>query len=294
VCPGTVFDARRCVNDTSWAAAPIGHQTAFAVYRQNATVAYSRQNLSILHVDIVSSPYTYPITASEFWTIWDKLLDPAQVKQPSDSMLQNSAFFELTWYLRLYQDRYKYDNQPLTYLHNFITIPLQFGTTALQIANATLAASNLTNVIPIPTDLEVTANGAQIITRFKGKIWTFCIFTAIGGSLVLYSGLILGWILLRRVPLLFNPSSFPVFDFALLSGSHEWRTQRTIAQMAQTDLPGNPSTCHISNKVRRKRLRLEGNLDGVRTLNEHTEVGQRHRANEDKRQDEDLTSKSSG
>lgn len=294
MCPGNVSDVKSCVNDTSWSTASIGDQTVLAVYRQNATVAYSRQNLSILHVDFVSSPYTYPISASEFLTIWDKLLDPAQVHQPSDSMMQNSVLFQLTWYLRLYQDRYKYDNQPLAYLRNFITIPLQFGTTALQMANATLTANNFTNLIPIPADLEVTASGAQIITRFKGKVWTFCIFAAIGGSLILYSGLILGWILFQRPALLFNPSGFPVFDFALLSDSPVRRTQRSIAQLAQTDMPGNPSTCRISSRVRQKRLRLEGNPRDVVTLTEHTEVDQRRRTNEDEEPDEDLASKSSG
>jgi hypothetical protein len=269
VCPTAIHSNGECINSTGWTAS-IDQQTLLAVYRQNATTAYSRQNLTILHFDTDATPNTYNIDTTLFWTIWDILFDQDKSQQALDSAFQNSVFFELTWFLRLYQDRYKYDQRPLAYLQNFIAIPLQFSTTALQFANATLAGENLTNVFPLPADLQVTASGARVVTRFKGQVWTFYVFTAIGGCLVLYPGVIITWILLHRVALLFSPSGFPVVDFALLSSRPVQREGRTLAQLAQAQMPGNPSTCKIAGKARGKTLYVEKNPDDSLTLTERT------------------------
>jgi hypothetical protein len=285
VCPTAIHNSGQCISDTSWTAS-IDQQTLLTVYQQNATTAYSRQNLSILHFDTDSTTNTSYIETSLYWTIWDVLFDQDKSQQALDSMWQNSIFFQLNWFLRLYQDRFQYDQRPLTYLQNFIAIPLQFSTTALQFANATFAGENLANVFPLPADLDVTASGARVITRFKGQVWTFCVFTAIGSSLVLYPGLILAWILLQKVALLFSPSGFPVVDFALLSSRPERdldrdgdrqeleseRERRTIAQLAQAELPGNPPTCRIAGKVRGKTLHVETNPGNSLTLTESTAV----------------------
>jgi hypothetical protein len=271
VCPTAIHSGGQCINSTGWTAS-LDQQTLLAVYRQNATTAYSRQNLSILHFDTDETPKTYNIDTTLYWTIWDILFDQDKSQQALDSAMQNSVFFELTWFLRLYQDRYQDDQRPLAYLQNFIATPLQFSTIALQFANATFAGENLTNVFPLPADLQVTASGARVITRFKGQVWTFCVFTAIGGCLILYPGAIIAWILLHRVALLFSPSGFPVVDFALLSSRREQRQRHTMAQLTQAEMPGNPSTCHIADKASGKTLFVEKNPDNSLTLTESTAV----------------------
>jgi hypothetical protein len=258
VCPTAVFQHNACANDTGWAES-INYQTILAVYRQNATTAYSRQNLSILHVETTSPPYNYGVTVSLFWSIWDKTFSPASVLTPNDSMMQNAMLLSLNWYLRLFQDRYQNDREtPLEFLQNFISVPIQFSSTALQIANATLQGENITNIFPIPPELEVTASGARVITRFKGQVWTFVLFVTIGGSLVLYCGLILSWILWEKAPLLFNPSSFPTIDFASLSGVQTQEGKQTIANLVQN---GSLTTREIAKAAAGKYLHIEREPD---------------------------------
>jgi hypothetical protein len=265
VCPTTVFQNKECASDTSWAAS-IDYVTELKVYRQNATTAYSQQNLTILNIENMSPPYNYNISTSLFLLLWDKIFTKEEGQTPEDSMMQTGLLYALTWYLRLYQDRYQNDQEsPMAFLQNFISVPLQFSGTALQIANATLEGENITNIFPIPQDLKVTASGARVITRFKGKTWTFVTFISIGSVLVLYPGIILGWILLKKESLLFNPSSFPTIDFASLSRYPTDQERSTMANLIQ-EMNANPSTSKIARVVGRKHIRVDSEPDSQLVL----------------------------
>jgi hypothetical protein len=234
-----------------------------SVFRQYATTAYDRQNFSIINVETVSPPQPIVIDPGDFRAIWDKLFDPGSNATSNDAVMVNSFMFELGWYLRLYKDQFGDDGQsPLNQLRNFLTIPIQFSTTALQFSNATLQAEYPgTGIFQMPSDLETTASAAQITPRFIGQLWTVCVFVAISSVLVMWAGCILGWILFQK-PLLTDPSAFPELDIVSQSGG---RTQQalTLYDLAQSEELTNAGSWTITKAIRKKtgrtmRIRFRG------------------------------------
>ena len=245
-----------CTTDKSWTNSQPNQQTSLSVFRQYATTGYDRQNFSIISVEPVSPPQPVVIDPDDFRATWAKLFNPGSNATSDDAVMVNSFIIELGWYLRLYEDRFSHDERsPLTLLQNFLTVPIQFYTTALQFSNATLYAEFPgSDIFPIPSDLETTASAAQITPRFIGQLWTVCVFIAICSVLVLYAGCILGWILFQE-PLLTDPSAFPEFD--ILSNSGCSTQQRlTFCNLAQSEELTNAGSWKITKAVRKKRGRM--------------------------------------
>ena len=184
--------------------------------------------------------------------------------------MMKSFMFSLGWYLRLYQDRFHDDKEtPSALLRNFLTIPLQFATTALQWSNATCPSPLLgCEKFPMPLNLTASATSAQIQHRFKGKLWTLVLFMAIGGAVVVWIGSMLGWILVHKDPLRFNPSGVPDLDFASLAGRSPESGGRNFAQAARDELPPNPGTWSAREFCKQKRLRVEEREDQTLVLSE--------------------------
>src|SRR6201999_334940 len=77
ICPSDVYRNEvanaSCSTAGAWTKS-IDQITAFSTSWQNATTDYSRQNLSILNVELLSSPQPYIIDPSYYRAIWTKLL----------------------------------------------------------------------------------------------------------------------------------------------------------------------------------------------------------------------------
>jgi hypothetical protein len=248
ICPTDIFRNNTCATDKSWTTFQPDQQTLLSVFRQYATTAYHRQNFSIINVDTVSPPQQVVIDPGDFRAIWEKLFDPGSNATSDDAVMVNSFMFGLGWYLRLYKDQFKDDGQsPLNLLRNFLTIPIQFSTTALQFSNATLPGTGL---FQMPSYLETTASAAKVTPRFIGQLWTVCTFIATCSVLVLWAGCILGWILFQK-PLLTDPSAFPEFDIVAKSGRS---TQQglTLSDVAQSEELTDAGSWTITRAIRKK------------------------------------------
>jgi hypothetical protein len=121
----------------------------------------------------------------------------------------------LGWALRLYQDDYKnYPGGPLDVLKSFLTIPIQFSTTAWQLASWDT----------LPSDLNTTGTYATSSSRVLGKEWMLIAFAASAGSLVLSSVLALLWVIVFG-PMTPNSSRWPEVD--MLARSKIQRTENS-------------------------------------------------------------------
>jgi hypothetical protein len=256
ICPTDIFTNRSCTTDMTWTNFQPDQQTSLSVFKQYATTAYDRQNFSIINVETVSNQQPVAIDPGDFRAIWTKLFNPGSNATSDDAVMVNSFMFELGWYLRLYKDQFSDDGQsPLNLLRNFLTIPIQFSTTALQFSNATLEAEFPgTGIFSMPSDLETTASAAQITPRFIGQFWTVCAFIAICSVLVLWAGCILGWILFQK-PLLTDPSAFPEFDIVSKSAcsTHQGLT---LSSFAQSEGLTDAGSWTITKAVRKKKGRV--------------------------------------
>ena len=254
ICPTNIYRNTTCTTDKSWTSTQPDQQTSLSVFSQYATTAYDWHNLSIISVETLSPPQPILIDPGDFRLIWAKLFNPGPNVTSDDAIMVGSVMFDLGWYLRLYKDQFSDDEQsPLTLLQNFLTIPIQFSTTALQFSNATLPPGS--GIFAMPSNLETTASAAQITPRFIGQLWTVCAFIATSSVLVIWAGCILGWILFQRKPLLHDPSAFPEVDIVSRSGS---RTDQgpSLSNLVQCEELTNPGTCAITKGIRRGKGRL--------------------------------------
>ena len=116
-----------------------------SIFKRYATVAYDRQNFSILSVESVSPPEPVTYDPGDFRAIYSRALIPSANKTSDDTTAVEALLFQMGWLLRLYQDDYSDDKEtPLTYLQGFLTIPVQFYTAAFEYANATYARNAIT------------------------------------------------------------------------------------------------------------------------------------------------------
>jgi hypothetical protein len=201
--------------------------TNVTTYRQFTTASYDRQNLSIITVASIGNQEPLPINIDGFKATWALLLGVNNQTSSNastisdDELMRDSFMFELGWYLRLYEDQYHEDHQsPLSILRNFITVPIQFYTTALNFWNATRAAEgfNSTNGgVAMPDDMHTTVSAAHGEWRWKAPLWSVILWIAVAMILILSSGGILFWILFQN-PLDFGARAPPPLDILSVSG----------------------------------------------------------------------------
>jgi hypothetical protein len=237
-------------------------QTSLSAFTQRATTVYERQSFSITSFEIVAPSQSIPLHLDDFKAIWAKLFDPGSDATSDDAVMVNSLMFELGWYLRLYEDQFNGAGQvPLNLLQNFLTIPIQFSTTALQYVNASLQNVASPGTFAMPSYLEASASGAQITPRFIGQLWTVCTFIAVSSVLVSWAGCILGWIIFfNKDPLLTDPSAFPEWDIVSKSGcdAEHGSTRSTLSGLAQEEGLTNAASCAIPKAVRGRRAKVVG------------------------------------
>jgi hypothetical protein len=242
------------MTDVSWTAT-IGQVTTVTTYRQFFTTSYDRQNLSIINNTPTSPPQPLTVDIDGFKATWATILNPtmdANTNITEDQVMIDSLMFELGWYLRLYSDDFRDDQQsPTNLLRNFLTIPIQFYTTALQFWNA---SSPFDGDAPIPDDMKTVAAPAVGIWRWKAPLWTVILWIAITGSLIIASGFELFWILLYDITS-FTNTAFPTLDMVSVAGvgcvflDH----RMTLADLARTEDLAHKDTFEVLDALRKRR-----------------------------------------
>lgn len=106
----------------------------------------------------------------------------------------NAVNFSLGWLLRLYSDYYP-DATPISYLQNFVAVPLNFMVVAQVFANFSqpLRAPQFA----LPANMTTVAVSATSAQRLVGQPWVVWTFAASACSLVLAVGGIRLWMLLQ-------------------------------------------------------------------------------------------------
>jgi len=187
-----------------------------SIFKRYATVAYDRQNFSILSIESISPPEPVTYDPSDFRAIYSEAFVPPANEISYDAMAVDVLLFQLGWLLRLYQDDYSDDKDtPVTYLQGLLTIPVQFYTAAFEHANATYARNGITLEgidLTVPPDLETKISATLIKPRAKAKLWTFCVFVGTASILILWCGIIFVWVLGQETAFP-NISSFAEIDF---------------------------------------------------------------------------------
>jgi hypothetical protein len=213
ICPSAVYFNSSCTTNLTWTD-EIGQATTVTTYTQLTTTSYYGQNLSIINVKPTSEREPLPININGFRSAWAKLFNPGNDTSPIPNPFMVNAFqFELGFYLRLENDDFPNDQQsPLQILRNFITVPLQFSTSALLALNATITGFDL------PADMQATASAAMGRWRWKAQLWTVALWIGISGILVVSSGAMILWILFQD-PMGVQSTAFPSLDIVFRAGS---------------------------------------------------------------------------
>jgi hypothetical protein len=228
VCPSVDFGLGLCLNDTSWTSYP-QQSTVLSIRKRYASVAYDLANFSILSIESISDPE--PITPTfvtntvgNLTKIFNLAFSPIpNTFNTSDRNFETYAaswsnFYMLSWALRLYQDDYpNYPGGPLDVLKSFLTMPIQFSTTAWQWA--------LWDTLP--SDLHTTGTYATSSPRVLGELWVLIVFASGTGSLILFSATVLICVILWG-PVTPNSSSFAEID--ILAKSRLETAQSSIGE----------------------------------------------------------------
>jgi hypothetical protein len=197
ICPSDLYYFGLCFNDISWTDQP-DESTILLIHHRYADVAYDLNNFTILSVQSISDPEPIdPTFISQtvgnlsylFSFAFTTLPDTFKTSDPGFENYTSAwcVAFDIGWALRLYQDDYRnYPGGPLDVLKGFLTVPIQFSTTAWQWASFDT----------LPQDLLTTASFSTSSQRALGKLWMLIVFTAGAGSLILLSALSLLWVVI--------------------------------------------------------------------------------------------------
>ncbi|KAI9786498.1 MAG: hypothetical protein M1839_006958 [Geoglossum umbratile] len=213
VCPSTLDDHGSCFNDTTWAG-KLDQSTSLSLFKRYATVAYDRNNFSIRSIESISPPSAEVLVAQDFTKVYKAVFAPIPEQlNPSASDFKGfAAIYSLQvgigWTLRLYQDYFPESREaPLSLLQGFLTVPIQFSTTAWQIVDTH----------DLPSDLNTVASMTGSTYRAIGEPWTIFTFGGLAIFLIIWALAFLAWIqwASARAP---DTTLFPEIDIALMCG----------------------------------------------------------------------------
>ncbi|KAG7103368.1 hypothetical protein HYQ45_017525 [Verticillium longisporum] len=211
-CPSFTQLYGECPLPERWATAPLRTKTLMTVYRQNATTTYDRSDLSIKHVTPTSKQVLQPMSAPEALRIWRRIFIPTSKADLIDRQSINVTIHRLAWKYRTYTEFFPDHDVPVEQLRNFLAVPLQFGITALQYANYTMALPPEKRAFP--PELLTVATGGRSIMKFVGPLWTAWVFIVSGVLVIVVSGCGFWYILVQAHPVP-RPSGILEVDFAV-------------------------------------------------------------------------------
>ncbi|KAH0559350.1 hypothetical protein GP486_004138 [Trichoglossum hirsutum] len=239
VCPSSLFDRGRCFDDTGWATIP-EQNTSLSLFKRYATVAYDRNNFSILSVESISDPSLVPLVVQDYRNIYERVFAPVPKDLNTLALGFNDSATTYTmqagigWTLRLYQDYFHRSSVgPIRLLQGLLTVPIQFSTTAWQIAD----------IDSLPQDLHTVASMTKTTYRVTGVPWTVFVFGGLALFLLLLAISGLAWINLTSVQTP-NTSLFPEVDICSKCGNPAFRSGTTegvrdLTQFLQNKCLGN-------------------------------------------------------
>ncbi|KAM0330148.1 hypothetical protein ACHAQA_004321 [Verticillium albo-atrum] len=167
-CPSISQLYGECPLPERWARSPLKTKTLMTVYRQNATTTYDRDDLSIKHITPTSKQVLEPMSAPEAERIWRRIFIPTEDADLIDRQSINVTIYRLAWKYRTYTEFFPDHDVPVEQLRNFLAVPLQFGVTALQYANYTMALPE--DKRAFPPELLTVATGGRSIMKFDHPV----------------------------------------------------------------------------------------------------------------------------
>ncbi|KAK4450959.1 hypothetical protein QBC34DRAFT_484187 [Podospora aff. communis PSN243] len=204
-CPEAVWQNNSCATDPSWMRRPMPWTVKMTAYYQSATVTYDRDNGSIIDLRAIphhpSTPpelIDVPLSAKDYLDLWRKILIPEPPKNTSTTRIEltrtkiNSILYDITWLHRTYEVTFPdQKDAPLTYLSNFLAVPLQFGVVAVEFANYTVPKAVV--------DAFLDGKGFLLPEELRTVAWTGWVF--IGGAIVMLvlAAVGIAWVLSRPV-----------------------------------------------------------------------------------------------
>lgn len=213
VCPSILYSTGSCYSNTNWTT-PLQHTTSLDILKRYATVAYDRQNLSIIAIETISDPETEIIDPSDFRSIVTKALSQDLNGSNDDIAMSESLVYQLGFVLRLNQDNYPDDNHTvLKLLRGVLTVPIQWSFEALIGLNISATQSDPHSTrYEMPEDVKVQASSASSTYRAMAKYPpTLYSFLGIVGLLV-SCGTTLFLYLFLHATVVPNASFFPEID----------------------------------------------------------------------------------
>ncbi|EEY20129.1 conserved hypothetical protein [Verticillium alfalfae VaMs.102] len=252
-CPSFTQLYGECPLPERWATAPLRTKTLMTVYRQNATTTYDRSDLSIKHVTPTSKQVLQPMSAPEALRIWRRIFIPTSKADLIDRQSINVTIHRLAWKYRTYTEFFPDHDVPVEQLRNFLAVPLQFGITALQYANYTMALPPEKRAFP--PELLTVATGGRSIMKFVGPLWTAWVFIVSGVLVIVLSGCGFWYILMQAHPVP-RPSGILEVDFAVKLEDVKARNGESSAG-SFSELTGTISERDVTTRYRgQMRLRL--------------------------------------
>jgi hypothetical protein len=234
------------------------------LHKRYATVAYDRTNFSILAIESIKDPEpTPPASVAEVVANLTHTFSIAFSSIPTSLNTSDPDFptyaatfiaqYDIGWALRLYQDLYRnYPGGPISVLQSFLTVPIQFSTTAWQAADFD----------SLPSDLKTTASLSSPAYRALGKLWMLIVFAVGAGVLILWAVACLMWVAIWG-PLCPNASRYPEIDIVAKSripgtyGSGSRQDESRAADfgtLARQSGMGNGESSHVRAFFKEKRL----------------------------------------
>jgi hypothetical protein len=209
VCPMITYLLNECQSDLTWTDT-INWNTTVTMYSRKASVAYDSQNISILSIESISEPISYPVPVADFQLYCSIVLAPiptvlnmsANSTVFDDSGTNIDVEYSISFLLRLYESQYQtYSDGGLSILRGFIAVPFQFSTALQQMGDINL----------FPEDNHVTASLSKASYRAIIDSWTVWVFGGLAALLTIWGLGCLCWISFYA-PSSPNTSLFPEID----------------------------------------------------------------------------------
>lgn len=240
-----------------------------SAFKRYATVAYARQNSSILSIEKISPPQPVTYNASDYLNIFSRFLTTKSNNTAAfDVISVAKSIMDITWILELYHEDYRDDPQtPVNFLRDMLMIPIQFSTAVWLYANVTtesipqLAKEGL---YALPSDLETIAYAAHMTPRVMATPWTVYVFMGVSSALYLWGASALYWMLRQQyVPPI--TSSFMEVDISSkLTSRNIGGLTSNFSSLLQSGEIGNAGSSNIAKGIKGKRLQVRALWDRER------------------------------
>jgi len=212
ICPEPLYNARLCQNDTSWTDGVVRWNTTVSMFSRRATVAYDRQNVSIVSVEAITEPVQIAAESEAFALYCAVIMSSitnniSYSGDPKAYGFSSSVFafgYGISFILRLYlNDQPVFLDGGRSLLRSFVAVPFQFSTIMRQYGGKD----------QMPPENHVTASLAHSSYRAFIDPWMVWVFASLAFVLTAWCVVALVWITFLG-PCSPNLSFFPEINIA--------------------------------------------------------------------------------